>query len=105
MVFLFLILGCNLSCIVDLFAALHELTSASARTLLKLASSVCSLLKPYGDTLNETLKSAYKQHHITKTAFIHVHNDILCAIDNHRTAILLLLDTVDQSYSTCLTFK
>ena len=38
MVSLFLFLGCNLSYIVDLFAALHELASASARTLLKLAS-------------------------------------------------------------------
>ena len=51
MVSLFLLLACNLSYIVDLFAALHELTSASARTLLKLASSVRALLKPYGDTL------------------------------------------------------
>ena len=40
------------SYIVDLFAALHELASASARTLLKLASSVHALLKPYGDTLS-----------------------------------------------------
>ena len=39
------------SYIVDLFAALHELASASACTLLKLASSVRALLKPYGDTL------------------------------------------------------
>ena len=39
------------SCIVDLFSALHELASASARTSLKLASSVRALLKPYGDTL------------------------------------------------------
>ena len=51
MVSLFLLLSCNLSYIVDLFAALHELASASARTLLKLASSVRALLKPYGDTL------------------------------------------------------
>ena len=51
MVSLFLLLGCNLSYIVDLFAALHELASASSRTLLKLASSVRALLKPYGDTL------------------------------------------------------
>ena len=43
--------GCNLSYIVDLFSGLHELTSACARTLLKLASSVCVMLKPYGDTL------------------------------------------------------
>ena len=53
MVSLFLLLGCNLSYIVDLFAALHELASASARTLLKLASSVGALLKPYGDTFKE----------------------------------------------------
>ena len=39
------------SYIVDLFATLHELASASGRTLLKLASSVRVLLKPYGDTL------------------------------------------------------
>ena len=42
------------SYIVDLFAALHELASASARTLLKLASSVRVLLKPYGDNLIKT---------------------------------------------------
>ena len=53
---LFLLLGCNLSYIVDLFGALHELASASAHTLLKLASSVRALLKPYGDTLGDTLK-------------------------------------------------
>ena len=41
------LVGCNLSYIVDLFAALHELASASARTLLKLASSVSARLKPY----------------------------------------------------------
>ena len=52
MVSLFLLLGCNLSYIVDLFAGLHELASGSARTLLKLASSVCALLKPYADTLS-----------------------------------------------------
>ena len=48
---LFLLLGCNLSYNVDLLAALHELASASARTLLKLASSLRAILKPYGDTL------------------------------------------------------
>ena len=42
--------------IVDFFAALHELASASARTLLKLASSVRALLKPYGDTLKELVR-------------------------------------------------
>ena len=55
MVSLFLLLGCSLSYIVDLFAALHELASASARTSLKLASSVRALLKSYGDTLNRNM--------------------------------------------------
>ena len=53
MVSLFLLLGFNLSYIFDLFAALHGLASASARTLPKLASSVRALLKPYGATLNQ----------------------------------------------------
>ena len=52
MISLFLLVGCNLSYIVDLFAALHELASASARTLLKLVSSVRARLKPYWATLN-----------------------------------------------------
>ena len=57
MVSLFLLLCCNLSYIVDMFAALHELASASARTLLKLASSVRALLKPYGDTLTDKFQN------------------------------------------------
>ena len=60
MVSMFLLLGCNLSYIVDLFAGLHELASDSTRTLLKLASSVRvvrALLKPYGDTLNHDLRT------------------------------------------------
>ena len=48
------------SYIVDLFAALHELASASSRTLLKLASSVRALLKPYGDTLRWFLSIALR---------------------------------------------
>ena len=59
MVSLFLLLGCNLSYIVDLFVALHELASASAGTLLKLASSVRALLKPYGDTLTWSKTKVY----------------------------------------------
>ena len=53
--------SCNLSYIVDLFAGLHELASASARTLLKLASSVRALLKPYGDTFS--FNQAIVDHH------------------------------------------
>lgn len=41
----------NLSCIVDLFSVLHELASARACTLLKLAPSVHATLKPKGNTL------------------------------------------------------
>ena len=63
---LFLLLGCNLSYNVDLFADLHELASASARTLLKLASSVRALLKPYGDTLsaNTSIQIIHKYRRI-----------------------------------------
>ena len=44
------------------------------------------------NNLNETFQSAYKQYHSTEMALIRVHNDILTAIDNRRTVILLLLD-------------
>ena len=53
--------------------------------------------------LDKTFKSAYKAFHSTETALVRVHNDILTAIDNNRTVILLLLDlsaafdTVDHS--------
>ena len=70
MVSLFLLLGCNLSYIVDLFAALHELASASARTLLKLASSVRALLKPYGDTLNEHGGPRFFSRYLLKNSLI-----------------------------------
>ena len=44
------------------------------------------------NNLSETFQSAYKQYHSTETALIRVHNDILTAINNRRTVILLLLD-------------
>ena len=50
----FLLVDCNLSYIVDLFAALHELASASARTLLKLASSVHARFKTLLSHLKQT---------------------------------------------------
>ena len=59
MVSLFLLLGCNLSYIADLFTALYALVSACARTFLKLASLVCALLKPYGDILKGVGIPAY----------------------------------------------
>ena len=53
--------------------------------------------------LGETLQSACKRFHSTETALVRVHNDILTAIDNNNSVILLLLDlsaafdTVDHS--------
>ena len=53
--------------------------------------------------LDETFQSAYKAFHTTETALVRVNNDILTAIDNNNTVILLLLDlsaafdTVDHS--------
>ena len=53
--------------------------------------------------LDEVLQSAYKNFHSTETALVKVQNDILCAMDNNESVILLLLDlsaafdTVDHS--------
>ena len=44
------------------------------------------------NNLNATFQSAYKQYHSAETALIRVNNDILTAIDNRRTVIILLLD-------------
>ena len=53
--------------------------------------------------LEEWFQSAYKIHHSTESALVKVHNDILWAIEDHRSVLLLLLDlsatfdTVDHS--------
>ena len=47
------------SYIVNFFAALYELASASAHTLIKFASSVRALLKPYGD-YGDTLRCLHR---------------------------------------------
>ena len=53
--------------------------------------------------LEEWFQSAYKIHHSTETVLVKVHNDILRAIDDNRSVLLLLLDlsaafkTVDHS--------
>ena len=56
MIPLFVLVGCNFSYIVDLFAALHELASASARTLPKARIIGARALK----TLLSHLKEARK---------------------------------------------
>ena len=38
------------------------------------------------------MQSAYRAKHSTETAILRVHNDILMAIDQGKTAILLMLD-------------
>ena len=53
--------------------------------------------------LDKIFQSVYEAFHSTETALVRVHNDILTAIDNNNTVILLLLDlsaafdTVDHS--------
>ena len=42
--------------------------------------------------LHETFQSAYKKGYSTETAPTHIHNDILCAIDDNECVILVLLD-------------
>ena len=42
--------------------------------------------------VDEIFQSAYKQLHSTETALVGVNNDILVALDNHQSVILLLLD-------------
>jgi hypothetical protein len=42
--------------------------------------------------LDELYQSAYKAHHSTETALVKVQNDILRALDNQNSVILLLLD-------------
>ena len=42
--------------------------------------------------LFEPLQSAYKARHSCETSLIHVQNNILCAMDQGKVGILLLLD-------------
>ena len=54
-------------------------------------------------SLYSKFQSAYRSHHSTETALLRVHNDILCALDDHKEVLLLLLDltaafdTIDHS--------
>lgn len=44
------------------------------------------------NALTEVFQSAYKKQHSTETALLRVHDDIMRAIDEHRSVVLLLLD-------------
>ena len=61
-----------------------------------------------GNGLYPSFQSANIAKYSVETAFLHVHNDILMAIDNHHRVILVLLDlsvafdTVAHSTLGCL---
>ena len=42
--------------------------------------------------LLSTHQSAYQQHHSTETAVLSAHNDLVCAVDDGKVTILVLLD-------------
>lgn len=42
--------------------------------------------------MHEPMQSAYRSHHSTETALVRVCNDILCAVDERKAVILILLD-------------
>ena len=44
------------------------------------------------NALTEVFQSAYKKQHSTETALLRVHDDIMRAIDEHQSVVLLLLD-------------
>jgi len=44
------------------------------------------------NNLYEVFQSAYKTNHSTETALMRVHNDILCAMDGGKVAVLVMLD-------------
>jgi len=58
--------------------------------------------------MDKMFQSAYKVFHLTETALVKVHNDILRAVDNNDSVVLLLLDlsaafdTVDHSRTIVL---
>ena len=53
--------------------------------------------------LYEQMQSAYRPNHSTETAILRVRNDLLCILDEHKAAILVLLylsaafDTIDHT--------
>lgn len=41
---------------------------------------------------DEAMQSAYKKHHSTETAWVRLHNDILCSLDENMAVLLVCLD-------------
>ena len=109
MVPLFLLVGCNLSYIVDLFAALHELASASARTLLKLASSVRARLKPYWATLKQKTKplenNHYKLNQRSYKAFFYRASVLKYKFDSHSERTKTTVNCLDEIGQRAITKK
>ena len=68
----------------------------------------CVQLQSYIETYNfyPIAQSAYRANHGTETALLRVQNDLLCAVDDHCEAIIVLLDlsaafdTIDHVYLT-----
>ena len=44
------------------------------------------------NNLLDAFQSAYKSAHSTESALLRVHNDIMCAVDQHKGLLLILLD-------------
>ena len=60
--------------------------------------------------MDESFQSAYKMYHSTETTLIKVQNDVLCAIDNGQSVILLVdllaaFNTVVTTQLCCLDFE
>ena len=49
--------------------------------------------------LDERMQSAYKKYHSTETAWVRLHNDILSALDDNKTVLLVSLD-VSAAFDT-----
>ena len=55
---------------------------------------LCNQLQKYlfDYDLHARCQSAYRVCHITETAILRGHNDVMCSLDKRRDAILIILD-------------
>jgi hypothetical protein len=61
------------------------------KTIEKVASSQLNAYLEENN-LHAPMQSAYRKYHSTETALLRVQNDLLCAVDQHQEAVLILLD-------------